>query len=90
VLVASTSDDEHEQLLCTLFQRFSEYGVLLNPTKCVSGTTEVTFLGYTVSSEGTRTLEENVAAINFRRFLSMLTSGSYHKPPAYKRIFTLR
>ena len=33
VLVAITSD-EHEQHLRTLFQRFSEYGVLLNPAKC--------------------------------------------------------
>ena len=48
VLVASTSEDEHEQHLRTLFQRFSEYGVLLNPVKCVFGATEVTFLGYTV------------------------------------------
>jgi hypothetical protein len=29
VLVASTSADEHEHHLSTLFQRFSEYGVLL-------------------------------------------------------------
>jgi len=64
VLVASTSEEEHEQHLCTLFQPFREYGVLLNPAKCVFGTAEVTFLGYTVSAEGTRLLEENVAAIN--------------------------
>jgi len=37
VLVASTSEDEHEQHLRTLFQCFSEYGVLLNPAKCVFG-----------------------------------------------------
>ena len=83
VLVASTSEDEHEQHLRTLFQRFSEYGVLLNPAKRVSGAKEVTFLGYAVSAEGTRPLEEKVAAINrfkqpalvkdLRRFLGMLT-----------------
>jgi hypothetical protein len=64
VLVASTSEDEHEQHLRTLFQRFSEYGLLLNPAKCVFGTTKVTFLGYTVSAEGIWPLEEKVAAIN--------------------------
>jgi hypothetical protein len=64
VLVASTSEDEQEQHLHTLFQRFSEYGVLLNPAKCVFGATEVTFLGYTVSADGTRPLEEKVAVIN--------------------------
>jgi hypothetical protein len=82
MLVASTSEDEHEQHLRALFQRFSEYGVLLNPAICVFGTTEVTFLDYTVSAEDTRPLEEKVAAINrfqqpvlvkdLRRFLGML------------------
>jgi hypothetical protein len=64
VLVACTSEDEHKQHLHTLFQRFSEYGVLLNPAKCVFGTTEVTFLSYTVSPEGIWPLEEKVATIN--------------------------
>ena len=59
VLVASTSEEEHEQHL-----RFSDYGVLLKPAKCVFGATEVTFLGYTVSAEGPRPLEEKVVAIN--------------------------
>jgi hypothetical protein len=65
-----------------LLQRFREYGVLLNPAKCVFGVTEVIFLGYIVSAEGTWPLEEKVAAINrfqppvlfkdLRRFLGML------------------
>ena len=63
VLVASTSEEDHERHLRTLFQRF-EYGVVLHPAKCVFGATEVTFLGHTVSAAGTRPLEEKVAAIN--------------------------
>jgi len=59
VLVASTSEGEHEQYLC-----FSEYVVLLNACKCVFGETEVTFFGYTVSAKDPRPLEEKVAAIN--------------------------
>ena len=59
VLVASTSEEEHEQHL-----RFNEYCVLLNPAKCVFGDTEMTFLGYRVSAEGTRPLEKKVAAKN--------------------------
>ena len=43
VLVTSTSEEDHEQHLRTLFQRFSDYGVLLNPAKSVFGATEVTF-----------------------------------------------
>ena len=65
------------------------------------GVTEVTFLGYTVSAEDTRHLEEKVAAINrfqrpalvkdLRRFIGMLNfyQGAYKKPTAYKRHFTL-
>jgi hypothetical protein len=64
VLVASASEDEHEEHLCTLLQHFSEYGVLLNPAKCVFGAEEVAFLGYSVSAAGTRPLEEKVAALN--------------------------
>jgi len=64
VLVASASEEEHEQHLRTLFQRFNKYGVLLNPAKCDFGAMELTFLGYTVSAAGTRPLAEKVAAIN--------------------------
>ena len=59
MLVASTSEEEHEQHL-----RLSVYGALMNPANCVFGATEVTFLGYADLAEGTRTLEEKVAAIN--------------------------
>jgi len=52
VLVVSTTDDEHEQQLRILFQRFSEYDVLLNSAKYVSDATELNLLGYTVSAEG--------------------------------------
>jgi len=62
--VTSISEDEHEQHLRTLIQRFNEYGVLLNLAKCVFGVMEVTFLSYTVSAEGTQPLEEIVMAIN--------------------------
>jgi len=64
VQVTSTSENEHEQHLCTLIQCFSKYSVLLNLAKCVFGATEVTFLSYAVSAEGTQPLEEIVMAIN--------------------------
>ena len=59
VLVAPTSEEEHEQHL-----RFSEYGVLLILARCVFGATEVTFLCYKFSAEGTRSLEEKFAELN--------------------------
>ena len=86
VIVASTSKEEHEQN-----QPFKEYGVLLNPSKCVFGAMEVTFLGYTVSAVGSRPLEEKVAALNrFQRPVftrvsmacSIFNGSSFHKLPA--------
>ena len=74
VLVASTSEEEQEQHLC-----FNEYDVFLNPAKCVFGDTEMTFLGYTVSAEGTQPLEEKVAAINrFKRTVLVKFLISFH------------
>ena len=69
VLVASTSEEEQEQHLC----------FFLNPAICVFGDTEMTLLGYTVSAEGTRPLEEKVAAINrFQRPFLVKFLISFH------------
>ena len=82
MVFACTSEEEHEKHLLTLFQRFSDYGVVLNRAKSVFGSTEITFLGYIVSGEGPRPLEKKVATINcfqrpalvkdLRRFLGLL------------------
>jgi hypothetical protein len=87
VLIASNSEVEHEDHLRQLFQRLQEYGILINLSKCVFGATEVNFLGYCVSSEGTRPLESRVKAIKdynppktfkqLRRFLGIL--NFYHR-----------
>lgn len=68
VLVASANDVEHQEHLRTVFKRFSEYGILLNPNKCVLAVSEIEFLGYMVSSEGTKPIGDRVKAIqNFSR-----------------------
>lgn len=82
ILVASASPEEHLQHLETVFQRLREYGVVINPMKCVFGQPEVKFLGYLVSGAGTRPLPEKVEAIRsfpqpntikkLRQFLGML------------------
>jgi transposase InsO family protein len=63
ILIASTSQAEHERHLRLLFARISEYGVLINSAKCVFGASEVTFLGHTVNADGTRPLHGKVEAI---------------------------
>jgi hypothetical protein len=60
ILVFSQSLEEHEHHLRTLFDRLETNGILINPTKCVFKASEVTFLGYKVSTEGSRPLEERV------------------------------
>jgi len=63
ILVASTSEEQHRTHLRQLFARLSEYGVKVNPAKCVLGQKEVQFLGYLVSAEGTRPLPAKIEAI---------------------------
>ncbi|GFS70353.1 retrovirus-related Pol polyprotein from transposon opus [Trichonephila clavipes] len=81
VLVASEDEDQHLSHLKQVFQRFEEYGVVLNASKSVLGETSVKFLGHMVTAEGFSPLPEKVAAItNFpkpetvkelRRFLAI-------------------
>lgn len=64
ILVASSSEEKHRQHLRILFERLRKYGVIINPAKCTFGVSEVSFLGYSVSKEGTRPLPERVQAIS--------------------------
>lgn len=82
ILIASRDKVEHEEHLRILFSRLNENGVVINVQKCTFGQPKVTFIGYSVSGEGLKPLEDKVHAIqNFpppqtvkglRRFLGML------------------
>lgn len=82
VLVASETPQQHEQHLKQVFQRFQDHGILINVTKCTLGQPRVTFLGYSISAEGTLPLPEKVNAItefsrptriqDLRRYLGMI------------------
>lgn len=82
ILVASSSIEEHEDHLRILFERLQQYGVVINPAKCVFGQPEVEFLGFMVSGEGTRPLPARVeakknynmpkTAKELRRYLGMI------------------
>ncbi|KMQ86204.1 pol polyprotein [Lasius niger] len=75
ILVASTTQKEHEAHLRELFTRLNNYGIRINPAKCVFGKEEVKFLGYLVTAEGTRPLKEKVEAIQ-----------SFPKPTTIKQL----
>ena len=65
-----SSPQKHKNHLREVFQRLSEYGILINPLKCQLG---VNNLGHRVSSEGIRPLESNVDVV--QRFPTPTTVG---------------
>lgn len=68
VLIASVDEVQHMEHLRIVFQRFNEHGILLNANKCVFAVQEIEFLGYLVSADGIKPIEERVLAIkNFSR-----------------------
>lgn len=82
ILVASTNMEEHRKHLSIVFNKLREYGVIINPSKCHFGKTEVTFLGFVVDKNGVRPPPERVKALaefkrpervcQLRRFLGMI------------------
>lgn len=92
VFIASESEEQHKQHLNVVFRRFNEYGVTINISKCVFGVSQIDFLGFHVSTDGVRPLDDRVQAIvNFpkpetveqlRRFLGMLNFYRSHIPKA--------
>lgn len=82
ILVFSKDECCHLEHLRILFKRLQDYGVVLNPSKCVLGVSEVIFLGYHVSGKGTRPPPDRIKALlefpppgtvqGMRRFLGML------------------
>ncbi|CAH8667643.1 unnamed protein product [Dicrocoelium dendriticum] len=63
ILVASSSEQEHLEHLRALFQRLTQHGVTVNPTKCELGKSTVEFLGHLVSSSGIEVLPAKIQAI---------------------------
>jgi hypothetical protein len=61
IVVSSRSPEEYKQHLRTLFLQLQAYGILIKPPKGVFRFPELTFLGYKISSEGSRPLEDRVA-----------------------------
>lgn len=82
VLVASESEEQHMDHLRIIFNRLKQYSLVLNTNKSVFGQTQVKFLGYLVSHEGTLPLPDRVTDIlqyqkpttakGLRQFLGMI------------------
>lgn len=91
-IIFSNSESEHRKHLETVFDRLNQYGVTINLAKCDLGKSEINFLGYRVSREGIRPLDERVKTIadykkpetiaQLRRFLGMINFYRSHLPHA--------
>ena len=87
LLIASTSVEEHQAHLRQILQQLSDHGLIINPTKCVFGASELDFLGHRVTAQGIRPLEDKVSAVRdfpqptslcrLREFLGMV--NFYHR-----------
>lgn len=74
VLVASKDEDEHRKHLEEIFQRFKNYGLLINTTKSRFGETSIEYLGYMVDKEGIRPTTERAATITTIVSLTILAN----------------
>ena len=63
LLVASSSKEEHTRHLHQLFQRLTQYGVVVNHSKCEFGATSLSFFGHVIDKDGIRSLPEKVKFI---------------------------
>jgi hypothetical protein len=63
ILITSTNLATHNVHLHLLFDCLRQYGVIINPTKSVSGVSSLEFLGHSVSTTGITPLESKVHVI---------------------------
>lgn len=94
ILVYSKDPQQHSEHLRLLFERLHQYGVVINPAKCVLGAAEVTFLGYRINAAGTHPPNDRIRALvefplpktvqGVRRFLGMVNYYRRFLPDAAK------
>lgn len=63
VLIASKTDAEHVSHVRSTLQRLQAAGVAINPSKCIFGVPQLTFLGHRVDQYGCSPLPERVTSI---------------------------
>ncbi|XP_014474130.1 PREDICTED: uncharacterized protein K02A2.6-like isoform X2 [Dinoponera quadriceps] len=84
ILIASDSISQHLQDLQLVFQRLKDHGLLINLEKCIFAVSSITFLGYEISAQGSRPLQDRVQAVFdyeqpqtlfiLRRFIGMVSA----------------
>lgn len=92
VIIASSSETEHREHVRQVLDRLNKYGITINMAKCDFGKTELNFLGFHISKNGLKPLEDQIKVISefprpktveeLRRFLGMLNFYRRHLPKA--------
>lgn len=82
LLIASQNEEEHLLHLREVFNRLKQYGLKLNPSKCILGKSSVPFLGCLITANGIKPLPDKTKVIlnypkpntisELRRFLVMI------------------
>uniref|UniRef100_A0A1X7TDB9 Reverse transcriptase domain-containing protein n=1 Tax=Amphimedon queenslandica TaxID=400682 RepID=A0A1X7TDB9_AMPQE len=63
VSIASKEEAEHTVHLQQVFERFKEYGIVVNPNKCDLGVSSLHFLGHVVDKNGISALDSKLSAV---------------------------
>ena len=63
VLIASRTTEKHKIHIRLVLQRFVQYGILINPVKCILGVTKLRFLGHHVNKDGVSPFPDQVQVI---------------------------
>ena len=63
LLVASSNEQEHLTHLEALFNRLKDNGLVINPSKCKFGCSQIEFLGHEITAHGAAPLPSKVQAI---------------------------
>lgn len=94
IIIASETEEAHKAHLAKVFEKFQQFGITINLSKCCFGKSTVNFLGYSVSELGIKPLDEKVKAMidfpkpetveQLRRFLGMVNFYRAHIKNAAK------
>ena len=63
ILIASASMDEHLEHVEKVLKRLKQAGLRLKPSKCTFATTEIQYLGHTLTPMGVKPNDSKVTAV---------------------------
>lgn len=64
VLIASRDEPEHEQQVHAVLKRLQDFGMSINPAKCIFAVTSLTFLGHVINKDGCQPNPDRVDIIH--------------------------